>query len=867
LIKRQYLFCAIILILAAWGHPHAAFAQKVTLDTVNVNGRIDPISEVHGRLLEKASVQLMHIISRQSIEQAADVTVADAMQRVSGVSVLRNETGIPGRVIIRGMDPKYSHAAVNGMAIPSPDPRHRYLSLDLFPSGIIDHLEVYKTLTPAITGDAIGGRINIVTRPAPKQQELSIQLTTGHSEFYFNRRYLYFDNSVVQTKSPYERYGPTYYSTGKDFTKDNLHFATKHITPDMQGSVTWGKRFLSQKLGILMTAGVQTTHTGSNGFLILQNNEPQIGNIPGITDFIKRIYYETNDRKQFYATLDYKFNEQHKLRFYQLYLHKQETETRSSVDTSLSEGRTGPGTGRIAILQRSLVARQSIEHLNLQGDHQLGTSLSLDWSGVYSIALGNYPDRAELTANTGRILGANGVVQQTPVLLAPLERIWMHNKEQESDVYVNLHYKPVFLQQGLELSGGTLLKYRQRDNFFNSYIFNPAITSGNGQPFSGIYDAVWLNNNGPQNPLGTVNTAGTYTARENITAFYVQAAYQKGPLYIMAGVREEHTEQHVRSAANPGTFLGKEIAIRYKDWLPSMSLRYALNAQQDLKLSWYEALSRPSLYDITFFNMNYDDYNIAGNPFLKRSTADNFDLRYELYQPGILEVLQATVFYKRIENPYEKTLLSAADTLYPIPANGLSYIPAAKLTEQLRNYGIASNYGIELSIVKQWNNIGVHANYTFTSSHIEQTRKYKQREDPKDVTSDIVTVTRTQERPLQGQSKHIGSLGLSYRLPRYGWYARLQGTYTGKRIDEVSGWYDLDNWQRAYTALDFTIEKTVGTHWRFFAKATNLLNAGTEIYVKATLPDIPEQMSPRRTLVEKEVHGRGMLLGVQYRMR
>ena len=853
--------------LAVWGAPHTAFAQKVTLDTVRISGRMDPLSEIHGRALEKTSVRLVHVVSRQSIEQAADITAADIMQRVSGVSVLRNETGTPGNVIVRGMDPKYSYTTMNGMAIPSPDERNRYLSLNLFPSGIISHLEVYKTLTPAMAGDATGGCINIVTRQVPEQREFSVQLATGYSQFYLQRPYLGFDKSVVQMKSPYERFGPAYNAAGNDFSKNNLSFRDHTAAPDLQGSVSWGKRFFSRKLGVFVAAGVQAIHSGARGFLLLQNNEPQVDNVPGVTDFVKRTYYQTSQHKQFYATLDYRFNPRHRLRFYQLYINKEDIETRHAVDTSLAEGRTGPGTGRIAIMQRARMARQSIEHLNLQGDHQLGKELSVDWSGVYSMAAGNYPDRAELTANTGRILGADGQVQQTPLLLAPLERIWMHNKEQESDVYANLHFKPALLKQQLELSGGALLQFRRRDNFFNDYVFNPAITSGNGQPFTNIYDAIWLNNNGPQNPKGTVNTAGTYTAKENISAGYLQAAYQTGRWYMITGIRKESTVQHVRSAANPGTATGKTIVIRYRNWLPSISARYAIDEQQNLKLSWYQSLSRPSLYDITFFNMNYDDYNIAGNPFLERSTACNFDLRYELYQPGVLELLQLTAFYKRIEKPYEKTLLGAADTLYPIPANGLSYIPAARLTEQLRNYGTAGNYGFELALAKQWGNIGIQANYTFTSSHIKQTKKYKQRKKPDDPASDLITVTRTQDRPLQGQSKHLGSLGIGWRLPRYGWQLQLQGVYTGRRIEKISGWYELDNWQRAYAALDFTIGKTFDGHWRFFAKATNLLDAGAEIYVKGNLPGVPAQTLPGRIIIEKETNGRGCVLGLQYRIR
>jgi hypothetical protein len=415
------------------------------LDTVNVTGSIDPGREVYGRMLERTSVPLMHIISRQSIERSSDITVADMLQRISGVSLLRNETGMPGKAIIRGMDPKYSYTAVNGMAVPSPDDKSRYLSLDLFPAGIIDHLEIYKTLTADMAGDGIGGRINIITRTIPKDKEFSVQLATGYSCIFFQRSYLAFSNSVVQTKSPYERYGPGHYATGSDFTKDNLSFYAKQPVPDIQGNISWSKRFIHERLGVMVAGGTQTIRSGSDGFLILQNNEPQIGNIPGITDFIKRQYSATSNRKNLYAALDYKINDRNHLRLYELYINKLDIESRSAVDTSLSEGRSGPGTGRIALMQRSRLHRQSMGHFNLQGDNRVSNEFSIDWSAVYSRAFGSYPDWAELTANTGRILGSNGTVNQTPLLLAPLTRTWLHNKETEKDLQANLHYKPAIL--------------------------------------------------------------------------------------------------------------------------------------------------------------------------------------------------------------------------------------------------------------------------------------------------------------------------------------------------------------------------------------------------------------------------------------
>lgn len=863
-----YLPDSVAFSLASYGQDTSLLIQLhavvTLLNAITVKGDIGPDVEHVGNIKEKNSLSLLYLISQRSIEQSADVTVGDMVQRASGVSVIRDETAIAGKAIIRGMDPKYSYMSVNGVPIPSPDDRSRYLPMDIFPAGMIDHLEVYKARSAGMPADAIGGIINIVTLPAPTDKKFSFQLTTGYGELFLKRSFLSFNSSVVQFKSPYERYGPLYYARGSDFTKSNLSFYSKHPGPDIQGNVQWGQRFFHKKIGVLAALSWLHGHTGSDNFLILQNNEPQLNNVPGITDFIRRHYSTMLNRKAFYSAIDYRINDKNSLRLYQFYIRNDDIEARSSIDTSLSEGRSGPGTGRIALMMRSRWHRQSIEHINLRGKHQLSPQLALDWSEAFSNAKGSYPDWAELTANTGRLLGAGGEVYQTPLLLAPLNRTWLHNTEKEGDFAGNLHYIPNRFLQNLELSGGTLLQFRHRDNFYNNYTFSPSITEGNGQPFTDIYHARWLNDNGPQNPRGTVNTAGTYAARENIAAFYGEGKFRIDSFTLVAGLREEQTIQDIHSAVDSGSRYGNHIHIRFNDWLPSFQVQAGLNEKQNVKLSYYKAISRPALYDITFFNVDYDDYNVAGNPFLKRSIADNLDIRYELYNSKVLDKFQGTIFYKQIHDPFEKTLLNAGDTLYKLPENGLSYIPVSKLTEQLRNYSTAQNWGIELSLAKGWNKLYIEGNYTFTSSRIEQAKRYKERSDPDNPRSDMIIVARNEIRPLQGQSKHVASLSLTYHLPADGLTVRLNSAYNSRRIADVSGWYGLDSWEKGYMALNLSAEKSIHSRWHLLFKVSNLLNSRNRVYVKGSSSGLPEQTERGHILIESTQSMRSVLLGIRY---
>ena len=223
---------------------HIALQENIAaLNNVIVIDSINKDSELYSRMLEKKSVSLVGIISRQSMEQSADITMADAIQRAGSVSLSADQAGVLTKAIIRGMDAKYSYTSVNGIALPSPDDKSRYVALNLFPASMIDRLEIYKTLTPEMPGDAIGGLMNIVTHQASAAQQFSVKFATGYSQVFFDRSFLSFNSNVVQQKSPYEKYGANYYAAGSDFTKDNLLFKNIHPLPDIQADISWGKNF------------------------------------------------------------------------------------------------------------------------------------------------------------------------------------------------------------------------------------------------------------------------------------------------------------------------------------------------------------------------------------------------------------------------------------------------------------------------------------------------------------------------------------------------------------------------------------------------------------------------------------------------
>src|ERR1700761_2584543 len=224
---------------------------QIALNEVVITAGVNPRSDQQSRLTEKNTLQLTDIASGDLIEHTGSISAGDVVQHIQGLSVTRTSTGNSDKAIIRGMEAKYSYTLINGFKIPSPDDKSRYISLDLFPAGLLQSVQVYKSLTADMEGDAVGGAINLVMQQPPDVPLLKVNLNTGYNGYYFDNPYRTFNSKVVQNLSPYERFGPSYYATGADFSKDNLSFHNSKPLPDAAANVLVGRKFFDNKLGFI----------------------------------------------------------------------------------------------------------------------------------------------------------------------------------------------------------------------------------------------------------------------------------------------------------------------------------------------------------------------------------------------------------------------------------------------------------------------------------------------------------------------------------------------------------------------------------------------------------------------------------------
>ena len=787
------------------------------LDAVVISADNAGRTEIAARGIEKSSMNVVNVMSAKAIELSPDMTVANAVRRMSGVTVERNSSGEGRYAILRGMDKRYNYTLVNGVKIPSPDNKNRFVPLDIFPSEMLDRLEVTKSLTADMEGDGIGGAVNLVMKDAPGKLEVSANLASGYSAIFFDRDFESFNHRAGQKMSPYERLGrpEDYAVTMDDFTTENLHLKSSRPRPDFVGGFSFGNRYFGGRLGLMAAISYQNLFRGK---------DTELYYMPGASGngTENRTYSEEQNRLGLHTKLDYRLDRRNKLMLYAGYMDFRESEVRN-------------GQNRKDWTVKMQWNRQYIFNTTLKGEHAFldGDRLKLDWSAVYSKAYNTSPDNARIYIN----------MQQTHLYNTDsAEKRWEHNSDRDFAGYVNLSYT---IYPGIEstmtLKAGGMYRNKIRDSFFNEYTFDSATGRENLQ----YYGEDWTNFDElllEPRRYGNIGDPLNYDAWENIAAGYMMAKYEWNGLEVIAGVRAEHTDQGYRLDFPRQT--ESEGSQDYVDILPSLHIKYAIHDNANLRFSYGRSINRPGFFEIVPYTILNEDYDEKGNPKLEHTVADNLDLRYEFF-PRSSEQFMVGLFWKKLQNPIETGLINEGQATFITPMN----------------FGDATNAGVEVDIMKYFSWFGIKANYTYTNSSITTNKRVREG-------TEVKTVNQT--RPLYGQAAHVANLSLLFNFPKYGIEAQLSGSYTGRRLSEISNWFDNDIWEAGYAELDASVEKSFRSGLSIFAKASNLLDSPVLRFINPnslteSLKDYPRYNGA--VIERKEWHGISLVIGMRFNLR
>lgn len=804
--------------------------------------------------MEKTAGNVLNVMSQQSIQLSPDVNVASVLQRVSGVTMERDASGEASYAILRGMDKRYNYTLVNGVKIPSPDDKNRYIPLNIFPSDLMDRLVVSKSLTADMEGDAAGGVVDMVMKDAPSHFQIQANAAVGTSDYFWkdSRDYLTSNRSDYTHKAPYEVNGPEYKAATSDFSNGPTQISRHSMpAPNFVGGLSIGNRFWKDRIGVMLAGSIQNTFRGTER--TYNSVKMASGEQSMYISSLQHRYYSIHDfTAGVHAKVDLQL-ENNKLEWYNMYVCTNSKSVRynNSVNTEYISSDSYTQDDET----RSLSQTQSIFATHLKGTHHLTKDFTADWAGIFSQAKAEDPDRVYLSL-TNTVQSADGVDGSLwsgnknilKTLPKNMERRFQHNTDKDWAGYINLAYNS---QLGNDINAlwkaGAQYRRKERGNRYYSYIFNPSDISqkldGNG--FDQFAAIDWTCKT-PYSQASQLN----YDSKEHIGAAYIMTTLKSRWGELNAGLRAEHTNQ-IYTMLQKFRNMGQVGEQSYWDWLPSASIKWTPTKKMNVRLSYYRSINRPGFYEIVPYQIMGEEYQEKGNPNLKRARIDNVDLRWEWF-PSATEQVLAGVFYKYLQDPIEQVFV-AADGKLGSGADAY-YMPD--------NLGNAKNYGFEIDVVKYIRHFGIKANYTYTHSTITTTKR-----EYKEGSAEYKTGV-TQTRPLVNQAPHTANLSLLYKDTNYGWNAQLAASYTGTKLALVSPFKDADQWDKAMFGLDFSMEKKFPCGVSVFLKANNLLDAKRERYLKTVNQSNLEYEGQRsdKTIVGTYKYGRTFLIGVRVKM-
>ncbi|WP_341936821.1 TonB-dependent receptor [Marinimicrobium sp. C2-29] len=133
-------------------------------------------AELNAREIERNRDIFSSVISQDDAGNFADQNVAEALQRLPGVTLQKND-GQGEFVNVRGLGPSFVGVSLNNSELASSSTDNRSVALNSIPADLMGSIEVFKSLTPDMDLNSIGGRVNVNSVTAFTRGEDSLRLS------------------------------------------------------------------------------------------------------------------------------------------------------------------------------------------------------------------------------------------------------------------------------------------------------------------------------------------------------------------------------------------------------------------------------------------------------------------------------------------------------------------------------------------------------------------------------------------------------------------------------------------------------------------------------------------------------------------
>jgi len=649
---------------------------------------------------QKNADSIKSVVHADGVGQLPDDNAAEALQRIPGLSVERDQ-GEGRFVSVRGIAPDLNSVTINGTLVPAPEGDRRAVALDVLPAELVQSLSVVKTLTPDMDANSLGGTIEVESLSAFDHDGLFYTLTGEASH----------DTNVSRDSPKFSGAVSDRFSLGGGINNFGVAAA-----------FSWQKRKF----------GSDNVETGGNW---------DFEDGARLEEVEARDYQITRERTGLGLNFDYQPDDVSSYYLRTLYSKFKDTETRNAQGLEFADPQ-GSGQRGEAEGWRDLKSREDTQEIQsyVLGGERILDQWTISAQAGYSQAtehdpggiagarfVGDFDEVGFDGTRKPRLSVGNDFYDPARFTVDEVEWEKVDGKDQEKNIRLDLARDYDFADASQVKFGGKLSRRDKTSDTENwAYDGFDDISLADYQG-SNVDYALGNFGNGIsasaiKGLIGNLDRAAYYDEEasrindfdmsEDINAAYLMNTLDIGDWRLIAGVRYEGTRFEAKGTGlRDGVYENVSSNNRYDHWLPGLHARYQLSPATAIRAAWTNTVVRPTFGQLApGFVIDENDASF-GNPELKPLESMNFDLGIEHYM-GRAGTASAFLFYKDIDHFIYSTDLAGTGAWVDFD-EALTF----------ENGGGAKLYGLELAYSQKfdwlpapWNGLLLGANLTLSKS-------------------------------------------------------------------------------------------------------------------------------------------------------
>jgi TonB-dependent receptor len=714
-------------------------------EVVTVTGEREG-GELEALTIERTADNIVQVLPADVITSLPNTNIADAVGRLPSVSLERDE-GEGKYIQIRGTEPRLSNVTIDSIHVPSPEGT-RVVKLDVIPADLVESVEINKTLSANQDADAIGGSVNLVTRSPADKPYVTLLGMGGYTPIANGRNLYQLAGTAGQRFGADKKFGALF-----GFSYDYNARGINDLEPGTAvNSLPGGGTFLGPNTEDIRYYLYDRSRYGFGGTL-----DYKISDMSSV--YVRGLFSHFNDNGE-----DWIYSPGISTFITSANVGDKTANTCGITDVSGVQGCGGMRNTDVYRTPTQQIVSVQAGARHIFGSMVLNYEAALSessYTGGFAFAGFNGPGSSDNSVAFG-VDTKNPFVPKFPVLngvniydpaqyaigFADTEHDAIFERDIVGDVSLSKQYtvashfstfevgfkgwdahKTSLLdRENYNSAGGQpmttfLRNYTDNNYYFGQYKFGP-ITR-----YTTIAAALAP---GGFSPALSTNIPNDWDIGERIWAGYAMNTINLGKLRLQTGVRVESTADNLRGnqyCPTPDSTCPSLITpiLRnpsYTNAFPSVQSQYRFSNDTVLRAAYGMGIARPNfgsnfapglapfvIYDP---NGNPTVPVTAGNPDLKPTHAQNFDLLLAHYLKGVGSI-EVGYFYKHLTDPiYNVTIPRTV-----APFQGLNEFTAI-------NGPTAHINGIEIIWQQQLrflpgtlNGMGVRANYSYTASQAD----------------------------------------------------------------------------------------------------------------------------------------------------